>query len=96
MPDDMQSRVAEVQRLATETEAEAVSEYGEVRVVAGPSGVIKEIDLRMKAFQLSGVELGEEIVKTIKSATTKADQELSQQVDRIMNDLFESDEEEGR
>ena len=90
----MRSKVADIQRLATETEAEAVSADGEVRVVAGVSGVVKEIDLRMKAFELSGVELGEVIAETIKSATTKADQELSQQVNSIMGDFMGNETEE--
>lgn len=92
----MRNKVAEVQRLATEMEAETVSEDGEVRVVAGASGVVKEIDLRMKAFQLSGVELGEVIAATIKSATAKADQELSEQVNGIMGDLVETQQQEER
>lgn len=94
--EEIQRRVAEVQRLATETEAEAVSEDGEVRVVAGSSGVVKEIDLRLKAFQISGVELGEVIVQTIRSATGKADRELSEQVAGVMEGAFDGPGEERR
>lgn len=94
--EEIRSRVAEVQRLAAETEAEVVSEDGGVRVVATPGGDVKEIDLRLKAFELSGVELGELIAETVKSAAAKAEQEMSTMVASTMGDVFPSRTEESR
>ncbi|WP_030144256.1 YbaB/EbfC family nucleoid-associated protein [Glycomyces sp. NRRL B-16210] len=80
----MQRRAQEVQHLAVEAEAEAVSEDGGVRVVAGPAGDIKVLDLRLNAFELSGVELGEAIVATVNAAENKAKTELSAEIGRIL------------
>lgn len=80
----MQRRAQEVQRLAVEAEAEAVSEDGAVRAVAGPAGDIKVLDLRLNAFELSGVELGEAIVATVNAAEAKAKTELSEEIGRIL------------
>lgn len=81
---DMQRRAQEMQRLALEAEAEVVSEDGAVRVVAGPAGNVKVLDLRLNAFNLSGVELGEVVVETINAAEKKAQTELSQEIGRLM------------
>ncbi|THV34382.1 YbaB/EbfC family nucleoid-associated protein [Glycomyces buryatensis] len=64
-------------RLVEEAEAEAVAQTGEVRVVARSAGRIKELDLRSSAFQLSGLELGELIVETIRTANSRLQQDLS-------------------
>lgn len=82
---DMQRVTREVQRIVTEARAEAVSENGAVRVVAGPGGQIQELSLEYSAYQMSGVELGEMIVETIKDATRKLETELSAEVERIMS-----------
>lgn len=92
---DMQDRVREVQRLAGETTGEAVSEGGEVRVVAAPGGGIVELDLRMSAFELSGLELGEIIVETLKAADAKVSESLSAAVSSIMGGVLPDDEPEG-
>jgi DNA-binding protein YbaB len=81
---DMQRKAGEIQRLAVEARGEAVSEDGTVRVVAGAAGDIKELDLRLSAFELSGVELGEVIVETIKAAEQKVQADLSAEMTRIM------------
>jgi len=81
---DIHRQTAEIQRLATETEGEAVSESGEVRVVAGAAGSLKALDLRLSAFEMSGVELGEMIVATIKAAEQKVSAELSEAMSRVM------------
>lgn len=81
---DMQRKTGEIQRLAAEAEGEAVSEDGTVRVVAGAGGNIKQLDLRMSAFQLSGIELGEVIVATINAAERKVQADLSAEMARIM------------
>ncbi|MFG3342551.1 YbaB/EbfC family nucleoid-associated protein [Glycomyces sp. NPDC048151] len=81
---DMQRKAGEIQRLAAEAEGEAVSEDGKVRVVAGAAGNIKVLDLRLSAFELSGVELGEVIVETIKAAERKVQADLSAEMSRIM------------
>ncbi|MCD0442313.1 YbaB/EbfC family nucleoid-associated protein [Glycomyces sp. A-F 0318] len=90
---DMRQRAAEIQRLAVEAEGEAVSEDGAVRVVAGAAGNLKELDLRLNAFELSGYELGELIVETIRAADRKVAAELSAAMAGIMGapapaDLF--------
>ncbi|WP_026928505.1 YbaB/EbfC family nucleoid-associated protein [Glycomyces tenuis] len=89
----MQSKIARVQRLALEAEAEVVSEDGSVRVVAGPGGQIKELDLRLKAFDLSGVELGALIVATMKAAMQQVERELSAEVNQVMASMTTNDEE---
>lgn len=94
--EDMQSKVARVQRLALEAEAEAVAEDGTVRVVAGPGGQVKELDLRLKAFQLSGAELGPVIVETMKAAMQQVERELSAEVNQIMGSMVTNDEESSR
>lgn len=92
---DMQDRVREVQRLAAEATGEAVSEGGEVRVVAGTGGSIVELDLRMSAFQISGLELGEMIVETIRAADAKVGDALSASVNALMGGVLPDDEPEG-
>jgi DNA-binding protein YbaB len=96
MHGDMHHKVAEAQRLAAETTAEAVSEDGAVRVVAGPGGEVREIDLRMSAFELSGVELGELTAATVKAATVAADAALAAAVRASLSDMFETEREEHR
>jgi DNA-binding protein YbaB len=96
LSDDKQAKVAELQRLVLETKAESTSEDGAVRVVAAPNGVVKEIDLRMSAFSLSGVELGEQITSMVKAATAKADRTMSDEIGRMMADAFNGIEEAGR
>jgi len=81
---DMQRQAAEIQRLAVEAQGEAVSENGAVRVVAGAAGNLKELDLRINAFEMSGYELGEMIVETISAADRKVNTELSEAVNAIM------------
>jgi DNA-binding protein YbaB len=93
---DMQRKAGEIQRLAAEARGEAVSEDGTVRVVAGAAGDIKELDLRLSAFELSGVELGEVIVETIKAAEKKVQADLSAEISQIMgmpigDDVFGGD-----
>lgn len=100
MPDeqteDMRSRAKEVERIAVEARAEAVSEDGAVRVVAGAGGSIREIDLQLSAFQMSGVELGEAIVETIRAAERRVQTELAAEVGRIMGFEVPSDAFGGR
>lgn len=88
MPDeqtqDMRRRAKEVERIAVEARAEAVSEDGSVRVVVGAGGNIGEIDLQFSAFQMSGVELGEAIVETIRAAESRVQTELAAEISRIM------------
>lgn len=96
MHGDIHSKLAEAQRLAAEVEVEAVSENGEVRVVAGPGGDVRTIDLRMNAFELSGLELGELTAATVKTATDEADRELSEQIRRTLSDVFAAEREEGQ
>ncbi|GAA1674810.1 hypothetical protein GCM10009830_21620 [Glycomyces endophyticus] len=91
---DIHSKLAEAQRLAAETEAEAVSEDGAVRVVAGPGGDVRIIDLRMNAFELSGFELGEITTAAVKAATDEADRELSEAIRRTLADVFAAEREE--
>lgn len=89
MPEeDMASRIAEVQRLAVAVEGEATSENGAVRVVVGSAGQIKDLDLRMNAFQMSGVELGAMIVETIRAATDEAAERLSGSVGAVLGEEF--------
>lgn len=82
--EDMQRKAKAIERIALEVQGEAISDDGAVRVVAGAADSIKELDLRMSAFQLSGVELGELIVATIKDANQKVQAELSERVGEIM------------
>lgn len=62
-----------------------------MRVVAGPSGQIKEIDLRFHALELSGAELGDRIGDTIKEAGRKADRGLAEEVGRLLGQTISSD-----
>ncbi|WP_112141256.1 YbaB/EbfC family nucleoid-associated protein [Glycomyces dulcitolivorans] len=96
MHGDIHSKLAEAQRLAAETEVEAVSEDGSVRVVAGPGGDVRMIDLRMNAFELSGLELGEITTATVKAATDEADRELSEAIRRTLTDVFDAEREENQ
>ena len=82
--EDMQQRARQVQQMAAQAEAEAVSENGAVRVVAAPGGRPKELDLRQNAFQMSGVELGEMIVETMRAANQKLESEMAAEVNRIL------------
>lgn len=88
---DMQRKAGEIQRLAAEAEGEAVSEDGAVRVVTGAGGNVKVLDLRMNAFTMSGVELGEAIVETIRAAERKVQADLSAEMSRIMGLPFDDD-----
>lgn len=88
---DMQRQAAEIQRLAVEAEGEAVSEDGAVRVVAGAAGNLKVLDLRINAFQMSGYELGELIVETIKAADRRVAAELSEAMARVMGTAAPAD-----
>lgn len=83
-PEDMRSKTKAIERLAVELRAEAISEGGAVRVVAGAADSIRELDLRLNAFELSGVELGELIVETIEAANRKARAEMAEQTGKIM------------
>jgi len=94
MHGDIQGRLAETQRLAAEATAEAVSENGEVRVVAGPGGEVKLIDLRIHAFELSGFEIGELTAATIKVAAAKADQALAASIRGLLGGFFEAERQE--
>ena len=96
MQGDMNNKIAEAQRLAAEVTAEAVSEDGAVRVVSRPGGDVKEIDLRMNAFELSGVELGELTAATVKAAQSAADAVLAEAVRASLSDIFEGEREEYR
>lgn len=71
-----------IQRLVAAAEAEVTSENSAVRIVAGPGGQIKEIDLRLEAFGMSGVELGEMIVETLNAAHAKVERELAATISR--------------
>ncbi|HEU5127813.1 MAG TPA: YbaB/EbfC family nucleoid-associated protein [Glycomyces sp.] len=71
-----------IQRLVAEAEAEVTSENSAVRIVAGPGGQIKEIDLRLEAFGMSGVELGEMIVETLNAAHAEVERELAATISR--------------
>lgn len=81
---DMRRKAKEIERVAVEVRGEAISEGGEVRILAGAADTVFEIDLRMSAFELSGVELGELIVQTIKDADRKVQADLAESVGAIM------------
>ncbi|THV30094.1 YbaB/EbfC family nucleoid-associated protein [Glycomyces paridis] len=82
--EEMRGKAKAIERIAVELRAEAISEGGAVRVVAGAADSIWELDLRLNAFELSGVELGELIVETIKDANRKAGAEMAEQAGQIM------------
>jgi hypothetical protein len=93
----MQARTREIERIAAEARGESASEHGEVRVVAVSGGRIAELDLRMSAFELSGVELGEVIVSTLRAAQDRLDAQLALAVQAAMGSLGDlAEEEEGR
>jgi DNA-binding protein YbaB len=96
MHGDINGRIAAVQQMAAELRAEAVSEDGAVRVVAGPGGEVKEIDLRLNAFEMSGLELGELTAATVKRATADADRRLSAEIRGVVGGLFGAAQEEQR
>jgi DNA-binding protein YbaB len=77
--EDMRRKAKAIEKVAVEVQGEAISEDGAVRVVAGAADSIKELDLRMSAFQL-----GELIVTTIKDANAKVQAELAERVGEIM------------
>ncbi|WP_205326019.1 YbaB/EbfC family nucleoid-associated protein [Glycomyces sp. YM15] len=93
--EDMSARIAEAQRLAVEAEAEVVSETGAVRVVAGPGGRVKELDLRMSAFEISGVELGEIIAETVRAAGSKLEADLTASINDVLGGMFDGAGTEG-
>jgi DNA-binding protein YbaB len=91
------ARTKEIERMAAEARGEAVSEHGEVRVVAAAGGRIEELDLRMSAFELSGVELGEVIVSTLRAAEEQLDAQLTSAIQAAMGSLGSfTEEEQGR
>jgi DNA-binding protein YbaB len=93
----MQARTREIERIAAEARGESVSEGGEVRVVASAGGRIAELDLRMSAFELSGVELGEIIVSTFRAAEDQLDAQLTSAIQATMGSLADlAAEEDGR
>lgn len=94
--EDMRRKVKEIERIAVEVRGEAISEGGAVRVVAGAAESVKEIDLRMSAFELSGVELGELIVQTMKEADRKVEAEMAQRVGVIMGRTIDPSTFDGR
>ncbi|MBO3735588.1 YbaB/EbfC family nucleoid-associated protein [Glycomyces niveus] len=91
----MQARTREIERMAAEARGEAVSENGEVRIVAKAGGRIEELDLRLSAFELSGVELGELIVSTLRTAEDQLDAQLTSAIQAAMGSLGAFTEEEG-
>lgn len=92
----IQARTREIERMAAEARGEAVSEHGEVRIVAAAGGRIEELDLRMSAFELSGVELGEVIVETLGAAEDQLDAQLTSAIQAAMGSLGAFTEEEKR
>lgn len=92
----IQARTREIERMAAEARGEAVSEHGEVRVVAAAGGRIEDLDLRMSAFELSGVELGEVIVSTLRTAEEQLDAQLTSAIQAAMGSLGAFAEEEER
>jgi DNA-binding protein YbaB len=93
----MQARTREIERIAAEARGESVSEHGEVRVVAAGGGRIAELDLRMSAFELSGVELGEVIVATLRAAEDQLEAQLTSAIQATMGSLGDlTDEEDDR
>ncbi|WP_157975201.1 YbaB/EbfC family nucleoid-associated protein [Glycomyces dulcitolivorans] len=90
--EDMRRKAKDIERLAVELEGEAVSEDGAVRVVTGAAGNVKELDLRMSVYQMSGVELGELIVETIRAADRRTQADLAQRVSAIMGTALSPDD----
>jgi DNA-binding protein YbaB len=91
----MQARTREIERIAAEARGESVSERGEVRVVVGGGGRIHELDLRMSAFELSGVELGEVIVSALRAAEDQLEAQLTSAVQATMGSFAFTEEEPG-
>lgn len=96
--EDIRQRTLDIQQSVAEASAEAVSEGGEVRVVAGAGGALKEVDLRLSAFELSGVELGELLVETIRAADRRLSADLEARIRDLMAPItaFTEDEEPQR
>lgn len=84
--EDFRYKVEEIQRLASQAEAEVTSDDHAVRIVAGPGGRIIDLELTQRAFAMSGAELGRKIVETLQQARTKVETELSSSIGRLMGD----------
>src|SRR5688500_7464048 len=73
---DIAARLRQVRELAATATAELTSEDHEVTVVAGPRGAVRSVELTPRAFRLTGAQLGELVVRTIRAANAQVDTEI--------------------
>ncbi|GAB7045675.1 YbaB/EbfC family nucleoid-associated protein [Catenuloplanes indicus] len=73
---DIAARIRQVRELAATASAELTSEDHEVTVVAGPRGAVHSVELSPRAFRLTGAQLGELVVRTIRAANAQVDAEI--------------------
>ena len=73
---DVAARMRQVQDAVAHATAEVTSEDHVVTVVAGPGGAVRSVQLSTRAAQLTGAELGEIVVRTIREANARADAEI--------------------
>ena len=73
---DITARMRQVQEIVATATAELTSEDHEVTVVAGPRGAVRSVELSPRAFRLTGAQLGELVVRTIRAANAQVDAEI--------------------
>ncbi|MDR7275456.1 YbaB/EbfC family nucleoid-associated protein [Catenuloplanes atrovinosus] len=73
---DVAARLRQVREAVEDAAAEVTSEDHAVTVVAGPGGAVRSVRLSSRAFQLTGAELGEVVVRTIRQANAQVDAEI--------------------
>lgn len=76
-PSGIADRMRRIQETITAAAVEAVSDDRAVTVTMGPGGAVRDLRFGPRAFQHSGAELGEIVVRTIREAHTLIDRELA-------------------
>lgn len=82
------SGVVEMQDRIAELEATAISPDRTVRVVAGPGGAIKDIQVTPDALRLPATTLSETIMSTLRAAVAEAVRRQADVVDETVGDAF--------
>ncbi|MFC4335033.1 YbaB/EbfC family nucleoid-associated protein [Salininema proteolyticum] len=77
--EELQGLVRRMQERAVEIEGEATAEDHSLSVRVALGGKIKGIDFNHRAFNRSGAELGEEIVKVFNRALADADRQMKEE-----------------
>lgn len=82
------SGVVEMQDRIAELEAAVISPDRTVRVVAGPGGSVKDIQLTPDALRLPATTLSDTIMSTLRAAVAEAVRRQADVVDETVGDAF--------